>query len=99
MPVAGGARGFAVKSGCNEMRLFAAAIMLAGFALAGGAHAQTYSPDYPVCIQVYAPLQFIDCRYTSIPQCQASASGRAAMCQINPFYVGEPAPSRRRRHR
>jgi hypothetical protein len=65
------------------------------------AQAQTYDPNYPVCIQVYAPVQYIDCRYTSLPQCAASASGRAAQCLVNPYYANayqEPLGRRHRRH-
>ena len=63
----------------------------------GAAEAQTYGGNDPVCLQQYAPVQYIDCRYRSIPQCQASASGRAAMCLVNPFYVESQAPHPRRR--
>ena len=42
-------------------------------------HAQTYDPNFPVCLQVYAPRGgYIDCSYTSLAQCQATASGRGA---------------------
>jgi hypothetical protein len=73
-------------------------------ALSGPAKAQTYDPRYPVCMTLYnGPFggQWIDCSYTSLPQCQASASGRAAMCSINPYFVvrpGEPRHVRHRRH-
>jgi hypothetical protein len=51
-------------------------------------HAQTYYPSYPVCLQVYAPTGgYIDCSYTSLSQCQATASGRAAQCLINPYFA------------
>jgi hypothetical protein len=58
--------------------------------------AQTYDPNYPVCLQVYGRAgNYISCGYTSIAQCQLSASGRAAQCITNPYYAG----SYRRRHR
>jgi len=42
-------------------------------------HAPTYDPNFPVCLQVYAPRGgYIDCSYTSLAQCQATASGRGA---------------------
>jgi hypothetical protein len=45
---------------------------------AGPTLAQTYSPDYPVCLQVYGPKgDYIECAYTSLAQCAMSASGRA----------------------
>ena len=58
--------------------------------------AQTYDPGYPVCLQTYGRAgNYISCRYTSIAQCQLSASGRAAQCITNPYYAG----GGRRRHR
>ncbi|MFN5689198.1 DUF3551 domain-containing protein, partial [Bradyrhizobium sp.] len=44
--------------------------------------------------------EWIDCSYTSLPQCRATASGRAAMCDLNPFFAPPPPPPRRahRRH-
>ena len=53
--------------------------------------AQTYDPRYPVCLKVYGGLfgggEWIDCSYVSLPQCQASASGRGAMCGTNPYFA------------
>jgi len=64
--------------------------------------AQTYSPDYPVCLEVVSRHggRYIECGYTSLAQCAQSASGRAAQCVINPYYAGTTAsPGRRdRRH-
>ncbi|WP_128919555.1 MULTISPECIES: DUF3551 domain-containing protein [Bradyrhizobium] len=58
--------------------------------------AQTYDPRYPVCMKLYEGSldggEWIDCSYTSMPQCRASASGRAAMCEVNPYF----APVQRR---
>ena len=52
--------------------------------------AQTYDPSYPVCMHLYGGDMgggdWIDCSYTSISQCGASASGRGATCLINPYY-------------
>jgi hypothetical protein len=51
-------------------------------------HAQTYNPNYPVCLQVYGFRGGdIDCSFTSLPQCQATASGRAALCYTNPYFA------------
>ena len=33
-----------------------------------------------------------DCGFTSYQQCQATASGRAAMCEINPFFAYAQIP-------
>ncbi|MEY9182979.1 hypothetical protein ABIG06_004561 [Bradyrhizobium sp. USDA 326] len=60
-------------------------------------HAQTYDPRYPVCMKVYEGSlgggEWIDCSYTSIPQCRASASGRAASCEINPYFAQMQRPA------
>ena len=51
------------------------------------ARAQTYDPKYPVCLQIYGiDGGYIDCSFTSLPQCAASASGRSAQCVENPFF-------------
>jgi hypothetical protein len=53
------------------------------------AQAQTYDPDYPICLQVFGRAgNYFDCRYTSIGQCRMSASGRAAQCVTNPYFAG-----------
>jgi hypothetical protein len=50
--------------------------------------AQTYDPNYPVCIQTYAiGGGSIDCSFTSLAQCAASASGRSAQCYDNPYFA------------
>lgn len=85
------------------MRLLTSAIIVAGTLLTvAPASAQTYDPRYPVCLHVYSKgANWIDCRYASIPQCEASASGRAAQCEVNPFYAyaggWSPAPPYRSR--
>jgi len=78
-----------------------AMIATATIVAAAPARAQTYSPDYPVCLHVYGRASSIECGYTSIPQCQASAQGRSAQCEINPYFVlDEPAaPVHGRHHR
>jgi hypothetical protein len=82
------------------MRIAALAILALGaVSLAAPAHAQTYSPDYPVCLQVYGPLNYYDCSYTSLPQCNMSAAGRAAQCLINPYFASAEYRPARRRHR
>jgi hypothetical protein len=77
-------------------RILALAI---GIVSIGPAAAQTYDPAYPVCLHVYGPATYYECRYTSLPQCNASASGRSAQCDINPYYTGAQGPAGYRRHR
>ncbi len=74
----------------THVRTVAWTLLAAAVALAAPARAQTYDPNYPVCLQVYQSMvdYYFECAYTSIPQCQASASGRAAQCVVNPYYAG-----------
>ncbi len=83
------------------MRILALASLAIGIVSIGPAGAQTYDPAYPVCLQVYGPATYYECRYTSLPQCNASASGRSAQCVINPYFASpqEPAGYRRRARR
>ena len=65
--------------------------------------AQTYDPNYPICLQIYDDMvhYYFECSYTSMAQCQASASGRPAQCVVNPYFAkrfAKPVPRRRRRH-
>jgi hypothetical protein len=69
---------------------------------AAPARAQTYSPDYPVCLHAFGEKAgYIECGYTSLAQCALSASGRAAQCIINPYFANAqmPAGPHYRRHR
>jgi hypothetical protein len=81
------------------MRIATLATLFIATAAALPAQAQTYNPDYPVCMQVYAPFMYFDCRFFSIPQCKASASARGAQCVVNPYFAGDEPPPARRRHR
>ena len=57
--------------------------------------AQTYSPDYPVCLQSYrSGGGSIECGYTSLAQCAMTASGMAAQCIINPYFATAKMPRR-----
>jgi hypothetical protein len=68
------------------MRLLAWAML--SIAAISGARAQTYGSAFPVCIQTYGISgNGIDCSYTSMDACRASASGRAAQCIANPYFV------------
>jgi hypothetical protein len=82
------------------MRIPALAILTTAAVLAvTPALAQTYDPRYPVCLQVYQGFvdYYFECGYTSMAQCQMSASGRAASCVVNPYYTGGKARGRRDR--
>lgn len=81
------------------MRITALAVLALGaISLAAPAHAQTYGSNYPVCLHVYGPITYYECSYTSLPQCNMSASGRSAQCVVNPYFANasEYGPVRRR---
>jgi Protein of unknown function (DUF3551) len=65
------------------------------------AKAQTFDPNYPVCLHLYdIGGDRMECSFTSIAQCAASASGRSAVCMTNPYFAqedGGPGPARQRR--
>ena len=84
------------------MRVLALAILtISAASVTSSARAQTYDPAFPVCMHVFTRgFNYYDCSYTSLPQCNVSASGRAAQCDINPYYAGATGPKRRdRRYR
>jgi hypothetical protein len=88
------------------MRIPLYIVMATGALLATtGAEAQTYDPRYPVCMHVYTGGvrggggDYFDCSFTSLPQCRATASGRAASCDLNPYYAFNEPPPPRRRHK
>ena len=82
------------------MRILALAILAIGTVSIAPAAAQTYDPAYPVCLHVYSRgANYYECLYTSLPQCNAAASGRAAQCVINPYFPGAEEPPGYRRHR
>ena len=84
------------------MRIPALAILaIATVAAAGPAAAQTYGAGYPVCLHVYGPVTYYECSYTSLAQCNLSASGRAAQCVVNPYFANAQEPLGRpyQRHR
>jgi hypothetical protein len=87
------------------MRVPVLAILVSGaLCAATSVQAQTYDPAYPVCLQVYTGGfmdYYFECAYTNMAQCQASASGRAASCVVNPYYAGKggkPAARHKRTH-
>jgi hypothetical protein len=87
------------------MRTLAWSILAVGTILAASpGQAQTYDPAYPVCLQIYDDIAhfYFECRYTSMAQCAASASGRAASCVVNPYFTKAPAkpgPRQKRPHK
>jgi Protein of unknown function (DUF3551) len=75
------------------MRIPALAMLtIATFLTTAAARAQTYDPSYPVCLHVYGRANYYECRYTSLPQCNATASGRSAQCVINPYFAAARVP-------
>lgn len=78
-------------------RLIFTILALATAVVASSVRAQMYDPNYPVCMHVYGELEGerMDCIFTSLAQCAATASGRPAQCLVNPYFV---RPSGRRRH-
>lgn len=86
------------------MRCLILALLVLGTVAGAPANAQRYDATSPVCKTNYqrgGPQ--VECGYTSLAQCQASAAGLPASCVDNPYYVGSPnngrsrAPGRARR--
>jgi hypothetical protein len=65
------------------------ALIVGTVAAAAPVRAQTYDPAYPVCMHVYGRISYYDCSFHSLPQCAASASGRGAQCDVNPYFAGD----------
>jgi hypothetical protein len=77
------------------MRIPVLGILTIAFVVATApARAQTYDPNYPVCLQTYAlGGGNIDCSFTSLAQCAVSASGRSAQCLNNPYFANAKVPA------
>jgi hypothetical protein len=54
--------------------------------------------DMPFCIRG-CDFGSGDCSFSSYQQCQATASGRDAYCDANPYFKAEPGPDRARQSR
>ncbi|ABD87982.1 DUF3551 domain-containing protein [Rhodopseudomonas palustris] len=55
--------------------------------------------DYPFCIKGYDYDQVLgDCSFMTYQQCQATASGRYAYCDTNPYFQATLEPQPRTRH-
>ncbi len=77
------------------MRSARLALAVTALLLAGGtARAQTYDPSFPVCMQIYGPVDYFDCRYDTLEQCRYLAVGRSATCVVNPHFPTKK-PTRR----
>jgi hypothetical protein len=72
--------------GGSDLR--ALALATGSIFISGLAMAQTYDPKHPVCIEITEwGGRHIDCRYDSIAQCKATASGHGAHCFANPYFA------------
>ena len=84
------------------MRVLTLAIFaISAVSVTSSARAQPYDPAFPVCLHVFTRGDnYYDCTYTTLPQCNASASARAAQCVIKPYNAGATGPQGRdRRYR
>lgn len=81
------------------MRILSLAILAtATISVAVPAQAQTYGTNAPVCLQVFGPINYFECRYDSIAQCNQTAAGRPAQCVVNPYLANaSQGPATRRR--
>ncbi|WP_439400026.1 DUF3551 domain-containing protein (plasmid) [Bradyrhizobium sp. PMVTL-01] len=78
------------------MRILIFAMSAIGTVSIEPAEAQTYDPAYLVCLHVYHPdANYYECRYPSLPQCIAMASGRRAQCMINSYFASTRVPAGR----
>ena len=63
----------------------------------GAGRGADHNPRYPVCLQNYhAGGGNIDCCFTSLEQCYATAQGRGGSCFNNPYFAGAPSAGGRR---
>lgn len=80
------------------MRRAILALVALGAVAAIDATSSAQARDYPFCIKgrdYLSPLG--DCSFTTYEQCLATASGRYAYCDANPFYnTAEQQPQPRR---
>ena len=44
-------------------------------------------------------ISYYECAYYSLPQCNATASGRSAQCVINPYYAHASQDTSARRYK
>ena len=72
-------------------------VALSAISAVGAAPAQA-GYNYPVCMKVYGDPTYDECRYTSMAQCNVTASGRAAQCYVDPFYASATVVPEGRKH-
>lgn len=88
----------------NMRNLLVAAAALGALASIGMTPSPAQARDYPFCIKgADYDSSLGDCSFDTYQQCLATASGRRAYCDTNPFYVdpGRPVsvrPKTRHRH-
>jgi len=67
-------------------------VAMLALTISATARAQTFDPRYPVCQHNYRwGGEDYDCRFTSLGQCAASASGLPAQCVNNPYAANASA--------
>jgi len=79
------------------MRTALLALLALGSVAAIDATSSAEARDYPFCIKGREYDQALgDCSFTTYQQCLATASGRYAYCDTNPYYnfAVEPQPRR-----
>lgn len=82
-------------------QFFFATLVAAALASIAVAPTPAEARDYPFCIKGADYDSAVgDCSFDTYDQCLASASGRRAFCDANPFYAGQPArvAAPRKRH-
>jgi hypothetical protein len=81
------------------MRISALAILatIAVLTASAPARAQTYNGNAPICLHqwYWGGSDSFYCGYTSLAQCNATASGLSAMCVTNPYFAGAQEPRER----
>ena len=77
------------------MRTLTKSILAVAMTLAAApARAQSYDPNYPICLQTFGRNG-----NAVVCQCRLAASGRAAQCITNPYFAGANSGRTRRQHR
>jgi hypothetical protein len=73
--------------------LFLAAVALGAVAFIGIAPSPAWARDYPFCIKGdFYDSPIGDCSFDTYQQCMATASGRLAYCDANPYYAYPTRP-------
>ena len=68
--------------------LFLAAVVVGTLALIGMTPSPVRARDYPFCIKGdFYDSPIGDCTFDTYEQCLATASGRKAYCDANPFFA------------